>query len=234
MLLNCGAGEDFFFFFWRRLLRVPWTARRYNQSNPKGNQPWILVGRTNTEAEAPILWPHDVKNWLIRKVSEKRAWERLKAGEGGDNREQDGWLASLTQWTWVWARSRRWWRTGKPGVLQFKGSQRVRHDWSTKQQQYNSFWFLYLSIYLSNLYIWSISGFWGFSLSFLFRKFTFGRLPWLISFNQDVLVIVCKPGIVLGFQGYKWLKNGLDLKSFMVLWMRQIFKAILHNSVGHF
>ena len=61
-------------------------------------------------------------------------WERLKAGEG-DNRRWDGWMVSLTQWTWVWASSRRWWRTGKPGVLQSTGSQKVRHDWVTEQQQ---------------------------------------------------------------------------------------------------
>ena len=51
---------------WRRLLRVPRTARRSNQ-NPKGNQPWIFIGRTDIETEAPILWPPDVKNWLIGK-----------------------------------------------------------------------------------------------------------------------------------------------------------------------
>ena len=55
-------------------------------------------------------------------------WERLKAGEG-DNRGWDGWMASLTQWTWVWVNSRSWWWTGRPGVLQSMGSQRVGHDW---------------------------------------------------------------------------------------------------------
>ena len=52
----------------------------------------------------------------------------------GDNRGWDGWMASLTQSTWIWANSRRWWRTGKPGVLQFMRSQRVRHDWTTERQ----------------------------------------------------------------------------------------------------
>ena len=64
-------------------------------------------------------------------------WERLRAeGEGG-NRGWDGWMALLTQWTWVWANSRGWWRTGKPGVLQSMGLQRVRHDLVTEQQQQN-------------------------------------------------------------------------------------------------
>ena len=60
-------------------------------------------------------------------------WERLKAGEGG-NRGWDCWMASLTQWTWVWVSSRRLWRTGKTGKLQSMGSQRVGHDSVTEQQ----------------------------------------------------------------------------------------------------
>ena len=59
-------------------------------------------------------------------------WERLKAGGEGENREWDGWMASPTQWTWVWASSGSWWRTGKPGMLQSMGSQRVGHDWVTE------------------------------------------------------------------------------------------------------
>ena len=59
-------------------------------------------------------------------------WKRLKAGEEGDDRGWDGWLASPTWWTRVWASSSSWWWTGKPGVLQSVGSQRVRHDWATE------------------------------------------------------------------------------------------------------
>ena len=72
-------------------------------------------------------WYEELTHW-----KRPRCWERLRAGEEGDDRRRDGWLASLTQWIWVWAGSRRWWRTGKPGMLQFMGSQRVRHDWVTK------------------------------------------------------------------------------------------------------
>ena len=88
---------------WGRLLRVPWTARR-STVNPKGNQSWIFIGRTDAEAETPILWPPDAKNW-------KRpwCWERLKAGGEEDDRWLDGWMVSPTQWTWVWASSGRWW-----------------------------------------------------------------------------------------------------------------------------
>ena len=66
--------------------------------------------------------------------------ERLNTGEEGDNRGQDGWTASLTQWTWVWANSGRWWRTGMPGVLQSTGSQRVGHDWATEWQNPGFCW----------------------------------------------------------------------------------------------
>ena len=96
----------------------------------KGNQSWIFIGRTDAEAEAPILWPPDTKSQLIRK---DWCWERLKAGEG-DNRGSDGWMASLIQRTWVWVSSGRWWRTGKPGMLQSVGSQRVGHNWPIEQQ----------------------------------------------------------------------------------------------------
>ena len=117
MLLNCGVGED----SWESL-------------GLQGNQSWIFIGRTDTEAEAPILWPPDVKSWLIRKDPDI-SWERLKAGGEGDERGQDCWMASLTQWTRVWASSETWWRTGKPGVLQSMGSPRAGRDWVTKQRQ---------------------------------------------------------------------------------------------------
>ena len=64
-------------------------------------------------------------------------WERLKAGGKGDDRGWDGWMASLTQWTWVWSSSGRWWRTRKPGVLQFIGLKRIKNNWVTEQQVKN-------------------------------------------------------------------------------------------------
>ena len=77
---------------WRRLLRVLWTARS-NQINPKGNQSWIFIGRTDVEAEAPMLWPPDANSWFIWKDSDGR----LKAGGEGDDRGWDSWMASLTR-----------------------------------------------------------------------------------------------------------------------------------------
>ena len=98
--------------------------------SPKGNQSWIFIGWTDAEAAAPILWPPDEKNWLTGK--RPWCWERLKAGGEGDDRGWDGWMASLTWGTWVWASSRSWWWTGKPGMLQSLGLQRVGYDWVTE------------------------------------------------------------------------------------------------------
>ena len=88
--------------------------------NPKGNQSSIFIGKTDVEAVTPILWPHNAKNWLIGKDPDA-GWERLKVGGEGDDRGWDGWMASLTLWTWVRVGSRSWWWTGKPGMLESMG-----------------------------------------------------------------------------------------------------------------
>ena len=72
---------------WRRLLRVPWTAGRLKPVNPKVNQPWVFIGRTDAEVEAPILWPPEVKSWLI---SQRWCWKQLKADGEGDDTGWDG------------------------------------------------------------------------------------------------------------------------------------------------
>ena len=95
--------------------------------HPKGNQSWTFIGRIDVEAETLILWPPDVKNGLIGK--RPWCWERLRAGGEGNDKGWDGCMASPTLWTWVWVRPGSWWWTGRPGVLQSKGSQRVEHDW---------------------------------------------------------------------------------------------------------
>ena len=112
---------------WRRLLKVPQTARRSNQSILKESV-LNIHSRTDVEAETPATW------WWERLTHMKRpwCWERLKVGGEGDDRGWDGWMASTTWWTWVWVGSRSWWWTGKPGVLQPMGSQRVGHDWATE------------------------------------------------------------------------------------------------------
>ena len=115
----------------RRLLRVSWTARRSSQTILKKINPnihwkgWCWSWSSNNLA----TWCKEPTHW-------KRpwCWERLRAGEDGD-RGWDGWMASLTQWTWVWANSGRQWRREKLGVLQSMGSQRVGYDWVTELNQ---------------------------------------------------------------------------------------------------
>ena len=117
--------------FWtlvlEKTLESPLDYKEIKPVHPKGNQSWIFTGRT--DAEAPILWLPDAKNWLIGRLW---CWEGLKAGEEGDDRGWDGWMASMTQWTWVWASSGSWWWKGKPGVWQSKGlqSQTRLSDWT--------------------------------------------------------------------------------------------------------
>ena len=116
---------------WRRLLRVPWTARRSNQCILKETSPGCsLVGlilKLKLQYFGYLMRRADSSHW-------KRpwCWEGLGAGGEGDDRGWDGWMASPTQWTWVWIDSGSCWWTGRPGMLRFMGSQRVGHDWVTK------------------------------------------------------------------------------------------------------
>ena len=115
-----------------RRLESPLDCKEIQPAHPKGNQPWIFIGRTDAEAEALILWPPDAKNWLIWKDPDAgKDWRQKEKGMTG----WDGWMASPTRWTWVWASSGCWWWTGKPGMLQSTGSQRFGHDCMTEQQQ---------------------------------------------------------------------------------------------------
>ena len=122
--------------FWNvvleKTLESPLDCKEIKRINPKGNQSWIIIRRTDA-----VLKSYTLATWWEKLIYWKRpwCWERLKAGGEGDDRGWDGWLASLIHWTWVWANSRRWWRMAKPGVLQSMGSQRVRHNWVTGQQQ---------------------------------------------------------------------------------------------------
>ena len=90
--------------FWsvvlEQTLESPLTSKEIQPVHPKGNQSWIFIGRTDIEAETPILWLPDTKNWLIWKNPD--TGEKLKVGGEGEDREWDGWMASLTQWRWVW------------------------------------------------------------------------------------------------------------------------------------
>ena len=113
---------------WRRL-ESPLNCKEIQPVHPKGNQSGysleglMLKWNSNTLATCCEELTHLKRPWC---------WERLKVGEEGEDRGWDGWMASPTQWTWVWVNSGSWWWTGKPGVLQSMGSQRVRHDWATE------------------------------------------------------------------------------------------------------
>ena len=121
MLLNCGVGEDSCESLrlqgyptspsWRRsVLGVHWKD-------------WCWSWNSNTL----VTWCEELTHW-----KKPWCWEGLGAGGEGDDRGWDGWMASPTRWTWVWVNSGSWWWTGRPGELQFMGSQRVGHDWATK------------------------------------------------------------------------------------------------------
>ena len=140
MLLNCGVGEDSWKSlglqgeptspFWRR------SALGFHWSE------WCWSWNSSTLATSCGELTRWKRLWC---------WEGLGAGREEADRGWDGWMASLTWWTWVWVNSGRWWWTGRPGVLQFKGSQRVGHDWATELNWSGK----YASALLSTALSWS-------------------------------------------------------------------------------
>ena len=142
--------------FWivvlEKTLKSPLDSKEIQPVHPEGNQFWIFIGRTDAEVEASILWPPDMKNWLIGKDPDAgKDWGQEKKETTEDEMvgwhhqlnghefgwtpgvgDRQGWMASLTRCTWVWVNSRSWWWTVKPDVLRFMGSQRVGHDWETE------------------------------------------------------------------------------------------------------
>ena len=128
-----------------KILESPLDCKEIHPVHPKGNQSWIFIERTDAETESSNTlgtWCEELTHW-------KRpwCWERLKAGGEGDDREWDGWMASLTRWTWVWVNSGSWWWAGRPGVLRFMGSQRIGHDWETELN-----WTVYQQSYKCGLF----------------------------------------------------------------------------------
>ena len=113
-----------------KTLESPLDCKAIQPVHPKEDHSWVFIGKTDVEAETLVFQPRDVRNWLIWKdPNVGKDWGQEKKGT---DRGWDGWMASLTQWTWVWVDSGSWWWTGRPGVLQFMGSQRVGHDWATE------------------------------------------------------------------------------------------------------
>ena len=122
----------------KKTLERSLVCKEIKTVNPKGNQAWIFIGRNDAEVEAP----NTLATWYKEPTHLKRpqSWERLRTGEVR-GRGWDDWMASPTQWTWVWANLGRWWRTGKPGNLQSMGSQRVGHYLETDNK---NFWWFHL------------------------------------------------------------------------------------------
>ena len=132
--LDCEQGwEPKNWCFWtvvlEKTLESSLDCKEIQPVHSEGDQPRDFFGSNDAKAETPVLWPPHVKSWLIGK---DWCWEGSGAGGKGDDPGWDGWMASLTRWTWVWVNSRRWWWTGRPGVLWFMGLQRVGHDWATE------------------------------------------------------------------------------------------------------
>ena len=147
-----------------KTLESPLDCKEIQTVHPEGDQSWVFIGRTDVEAETPILWPRDAKSWIIGK---DWCWEILKAGGEVYNREWDGWIASPNQWTWFWVNSRRWWWTGRPGMLRPMGSQRVGHNGANELN-------IPLCLYISQLFYPFIG------------QWTSRLLPWL-SFCKQCL-----------------------------------------------
>ena len=114
---------------WKRL-ESALDCKEVQPVYPKGEQSWVFIGRTDVDAETPNI----LATWCeeLTHLKSPWCWERLKAGGEGGDRGWDGWMASLTQWMWVWVNSRSWWWTGRSGVLWFMGSPRVGHDWTAE------------------------------------------------------------------------------------------------------
>ena len=129
---ECWRIDAFELWCWRRLLKVPWTARRSNQSILKEIlgvhwKDWCWSWNSSTLATWWEELTHLKRPWC---------WERLRAGGEGEDRGWDGWMASPTRWTWVWVDSGSWWWTGRPGMLRLMRLQTVRHNWATELNIY--------------------------------------------------------------------------------------------------
>ena len=131
--LDCEESWTLNWCFWtvvlEKTLESPLDCKEIQPVHSDGDQPWDFFGRNDAKAETPVLWPPHVKSWLTGKDPDAgRDWGQEEKGTTED--EMAGWH----HWPngCVWVNSGSWWWTGRPGVLQFMGSQRVGHDWATE------------------------------------------------------------------------------------------------------
>ena len=139
MLLNCGVGEH----SWESL------ELQGDPTSPfRGNRSCMFIGRTDWSWNSNIL-----ATWCKELTHLKRpwCWKWLKAVVEGDDRRWDCWMASLTQWTWVWLNSGRWCWIGRPGMLRFMGSQRFGHDWATEVNWTDVYIFIYSDCFYNKI-----------------------------------------------------------------------------------
>ena len=127
---ECRRIDAFELWCWRTLFESPLDCKEIQPVHCERDQPWDFFVRNDAKTETPVLWPPHAKSWFIGKDPD--AWRDWGAEGEGDDRGWDGWMASLTGWTWVWVNSGSWWWTRRPGVLQLMGLWRVRHDWATE------------------------------------------------------------------------------------------------------
>ena len=153
--------------FWtvvlEKTLESPLGCKEIQPVHPKGNLSWIFIGRTDAEAETPILWPPDVKSWLICKdPDDGKDWRQEEKGTTG----WDGWMASPTQWVWVWVNSGRWWWTGRPGMLHSMRWQKVGHEWAPEWN-----WTNFILSILFDINIATLALFWLLFVWCIFSKY---------------------------------------------------------------
>ena len=136
-----------------KTLESPLDCKEIQPVHSKGDQSWVFFGSNDAEAETPVLWPPHAKSWCIGKDSDAgRDWGQEE--KGTTENEMAGWHHQLDGHEF-WVNSGKWWWTGRPGVLQFMGSQRVGHDWATELTCSSPVFFLLLLI--SSLIIWVVS-----------------------------------------------------------------------------
>ena len=159
--------------FWtvvlEKTVKSPLDCKEIQPVHPKGNQSWVFIGRPNSEAETPIFWPPDGEE--LTYLKRPWCWGRLKAGIEGDERGWDGWMASPSQWTWIWVNFGSWWWTGRPGTLQSMWSQRVGHHWAT-----------HLTEYLLGYKLWGLN-------------FAQRRIAWVLELKGKPDILVVQQGL---------------------------------------
>ena len=220
------------------LEKIPDSSLDYKEIkpvNPKGNQPWTFIRRTDAEAEAPILWLSDAKSWLIGKDPDAgRDWRQEEKGTS-----EDKWIASLTQWTWVWANSGRWWRTGKPGMLQSMRSAKSwiqLNSWTTMSNSHiPTTCILHLSSAILALsHIHPLSNHHSILFTFMCTYFLVSfRYPYTLSL--DIACLSLQFNICLHhFLDKFFLKYILEIKKMWCVYTMEYYSAIKRNEIGSY